>query len=72
MECDITSPSAISEAAASIRSRLGNPSILINNAGIAQAHTILETTPEYLRKIFDVNLLSHFHLIRSFSLPCWR
>ncbi len=38
--------------------------MLINNAGIAQAHTILTTTDAYLEKIFRVNVLSHFTLIR--------
>lgn len=40
------------------------PTVLINNAGIAQAHTILDTTDEFLDKIFRVNVTSHFTLIR--------
>jgi short-subunit dehydrogenase len=40
------------------------PTVLINNAGIAQAHTILSTSDEFLEKIFRVNILSHFTLIR--------
>ena len=38
----------------------------MNNAGIAQAHTILDTSDEYLRKIFDVNLLSNFTTVKAF------
>jgi all-trans-retinol dehydrogenase (NAD+) len=64
--CDITSPNAVKEAAGVIRGFLGSPTILINNAGIAYAHTILETSPNELRKIFDVNLISQFYTIQAF------
>ncbi|KAG9783479.1 hypothetical protein ABEF93_004677 [Exophiala dermatitidis] len=40
------------------------PTVLINNAGIAQAHTILNTSDAFLDKIFRVNVLSHFSLLR--------
>lgn len=40
------------------------PTVLINNAGIAHAHTILDTSDAYLEKIFRVNVMSHFTLIR--------
>lgn len=64
--CDITSALAIQEAADWIRSDLGAPSILVNNAGIASAHTILDTSDEWLHKIFDVNLLSNFTTVKAF------
>ena len=64
--CDITSALAIQEAADWIRSDLGTPSILVNNAGIASAHTILDTSDEWLHKIFDVNLLSNFTTVKAF------
>ncbi|KAI1609274.1 short chain dehydrogenase/reductase [Exophiala viscosa] len=40
------------------------PTVLINNAGIAQAHTILNTSDAFLDKIFRINVLSHFSLLR--------
>ena len=65
-QCDITSPQQITDIANRIRSEIGEPSILINNAGIGVSNTILESTPETLRKIFDVNVISQWHLIRAF------
>jgi all-trans-retinol dehydrogenase (NAD+) len=65
-QCDITSRDAVRNAAEAIRSDHGSPSILINNAGIGNANTILEMTPERLRAIFDVNLLSHWHTVQEF------
>ncbi|KAJ4378651.1 hypothetical protein N0V86_005521 [Didymella sp. IMI 355093] len=64
--CDITDPSSVEAAAHAIRNDLGTPSILVNNAGILSAHTILSTPPEYLRKIFDVNVLSHWTTAQAF------
>ncbi|KAL8688373.1 MAG: hypothetical protein Q9218_005700 [Villophora microphyllina] len=64
--CDITSPEAVSTTASSIRSSLGNPTLLINNAGIAVGLPILSTTDASVQEVFDVNILSHFRLIREF------
>ncbi len=65
-ECDITSADQVKQTAKAVKVSLGPPSILCNNAGIAHAHTILESSPEWLRKLFDVNLISHFYLIQAF------
>ncbi|KAF2744489.1 dehydrogenase/reductase SDR family member 8 precursor [Sporormia fimetaria CBS 119925] len=65
-QCDIIDPNAVSQTAEDIRAKLGAPSILVNNAGIAAAHSILDTSNEYLRKIFDVNLLSNWYTVKEF------
>jgi all-trans-retinol dehydrogenase (NAD+) len=65
-KCDITSSSAVSETAAAIRRDVGTPSILINNAGVAKPHNILDTSEEFLEKVFRVNLLSHWITIKEF------
>lgn len=44
-QCDVTDPAAIKVVADKIRKELGEPSIMINNAGIARGKTILATTP---------------------------
>jgi all-trans-retinol dehydrogenase (NAD+) len=64
--CDITSHSAIHDAAEAVRSDLGSPSILINNAGIGNAFTILDIPQENLRRLFDINLLSHWSTVQAF------
>jgi len=65
-KCDVTSASNVSEVASTIRREVGTPTILINNAGVASAHTILDTTEEFLEKVFRVNLLSHWTTIKEF------
>jgi all-trans-retinol dehydrogenase (NAD+) len=64
--CDVTNPSAVYSTAEKIKATLGAPSILINNAGILSSHTILTTPDEYLRKIFDVNVLSSWYTTKAF------
>ncbi|KAF2238231.1 dehydrogenase/reductase SDR family member 8 precursor [Viridothelium virens] len=65
-KCDITSPSAVSEVASEIRSKIGNPTILVNNAGIGTSHTILLTEPEYLERLFSINVFAHYNTLQAF------
>ncbi|KAL5364863.1 hypothetical protein BJX96DRAFT_168630 [Aspergillus floccosus] len=65
-ECDITSPAAIAEAAAKIRTTMGEPTVLINNAGLCSGMTILGSSEAQTRLQFEVNTLSHYWLTREF------
>lgn len=64
--CDVTSRDDIHNAAEAVRSDLGPPSILINNAGIGNAYTILDIPTQALRSMFDINLISHWSTIQEF------
>ncbi|KIW43279.1 uncharacterized protein PV06_04398 [Exophiala oligosperma] len=63
---DLSSPSSITTTISSLLDDhdMTPPTVLINNAGIAQAHTILGTSDAYLSRIFQINVLSHFTLLR--------
>ena len=65
-QCDVTSSSQISDAAAEIRKVFGDPTVLINNAGIGSAATILEGSEDFIRKTFEVNTMAHFWMVREF------
>ncbi|RMZ73830.1 dehydrogenase reductase sdr family member 8 precursor [Pyrenophora seminiperda CCB06] len=65
-QCDITSRESIHQAAETIRSDLGPPSILINNAGIGNAWTILDIPEENLKRMLDINLMSHWSTVQEF------
>jgi all-trans-retinol dehydrogenase (NAD+) len=62
----VTCVEDIQVAAKAVNDFLGPPTVLINNAGIAHAHTILNSTPQYLRKLFDINVISHYYLVQAF------
>ncbi|KAF9880252.1 hypothetical protein CkaCkLH20_02206 [Colletotrichum karsti] len=65
-KCDITSAAAIGEVADEIRTVLGHPSIVVNNAGVAYTHSIIDTDTESLQRIFGVNLLSLWSTAKEF------
>ncbi|EGY14304.1 Dehydrogenase RED2 like protein [Verticillium longisporum] len=65
-KCDITSAAAVAETATAIRKTLGHPSILVNNAGIAKPHSIVQTPDDYLQKIIAVNLMSLWITTKEF------
>ncbi|KAH8598764.1 hypothetical protein B0O99DRAFT_591388 [Bisporella sp. PMI_857] len=65
-KCDVTSTSEISAVAAEIRKAHGDPTVLINNAGVATCKSILGTNESNVRKTFEVNTLAHFWTVREF------
>ncbi|KAJ0417625.1 hypothetical protein BJY00DRAFT_303341 [Aspergillus carlsbadensis] len=63
---DITSPPAVKDAATHVRKDHGNPTILINNAGVAFVSTILDQPEAEIRLCFDVNTISHYWTVKEF------
>ncbi|KAH8426378.1 uncharacterized protein LDX57_004116 [Aspergillus melleus] len=65
-KCDITSIEAIRRTAEQLRENIGDPSILINNAGVSNSRDVLEETDEEIEQTFHVNILAHFWIVREF------
>jgi all-trans-retinol dehydrogenase (NAD+) len=65
-KCDITSTSQLASVAEQIRSQVGNPTVLINNAGVARGKTILGASERDIRFTFDVNTLAHYWIVKQF------
>ncbi|KAH6697376.1 estradiol 17-beta-dehydrogenase [Plectosphaerella plurivora] len=65
-QCDITSTERLAAVAAQIRERVGNPTVLINNAGVARGRTLLDSSERDIRFTFDVNTLAHFWVTKEF------
>ncbi|GAB7356471.1 hypothetical protein MBLNU459_g7234t1 [Dothideomycetes sp. NU459] len=65
-KCDVTDAEAVKDVAKSIQSTIGHPTILINNAGIGAGKSVLKTSPDFLKKIFGVNLFSHWYTVQAF------
>lgn len=64
--CDVTDRDAVLETAKSIRAQVGHVSVVVNNAGIMPCHPLDRTTHEEIRKMFEVNTLSHFWIFEAF------
>jgi NAD(P)-dependent dehydrogenase (short-subunit alcohol dehydrogenase family) len=65
-QCDITDTEALEALCEQIKSEHGTISVLINNAGIGVGKTLLETSNAESQRLIQVNLMSHFVLIRAF------
>ncbi|MFH8342563.1 SDR family oxidoreductase [Streptomyces sp. AM6-12] len=66
VEVDVTDPTALEEAAAEVRARLGRPSVVVANAGIAQGGPFATSDPASWRRVIDVNLTGSAHTARVF------
>lgn len=65
-KCDITSPKEIAAVAKEIRAKVGYPTVLINNAGVARGKSILDSSEKDIRFTFDVNTLAHYWIVQEF------
>jgi all-trans-retinol dehydrogenase (NAD+) len=65
-KCDITSPATLAAVGKEIRARVGAPTVIINNAGVARGKTLLGATERDIRFTFDVNTFAHYWIIREF------
>ncbi|KAI0005082.1 retinal short-chain dehydrogenase/reductase [Russula compacta] len=65
-KCDVTKLEEIEAVAKKVIEEIGHPTVLVNNAGVAQGKLILELSPEDIRQTFDVNILAHFWTLKAF------
>ncbi|PKY03722.1 putative short-chain dehydrogenases/reductase [Aspergillus campestris IBT 28561] len=65
-QTDITSRAALKQVADQIRKDHGDPTVLINNAGVALEGSILDEPDEHIRRTMEVNTLSHFWTVKEF------
>ncbi|KAF4523844.1 hypothetical protein B566_EDAN016807 [Ephemera danica] len=64
--CDISERSQVLDTATKVRKELGIVGMVINNAGVVIIHPLLDHGPQQIRKIFDVNVISHFWMLEAF------
>jgi NAD(P)-dependent dehydrogenase (short-subunit alcohol dehydrogenase family) len=74
IDCDITARASIEAAASLIAARIGEPSILVNNAGIDQPpdspggrHHLHQLPIDDFRRMVEVNLLGTFQVTQVFG-----
>ncbi|KAK2735434.1 hypothetical protein CKAH01_01815 [Colletotrichum kahawae] len=66
-QLDVTSPAAVREVAQRIRADVGgDPTVLVNNAGVGMGKPLLAETDEQVRRTFDVNIVAQFWMVREF------
>jgi len=63
---DVTEPSSVEKATEKIRSELGAPDIIVNNAGIFSVAVVEETSGEQFANMLNTNLVAPFLFARAF------
>ena len=57
LPCDVTSEESVAAAAKRLQQDWGGVDVLVNNAGVATAGTVLDSPLEQWRWVLDINLL---------------
>ncbi|KAF4950634.1 hypothetical protein FGADI_8038 [Fusarium gaditjirri] len=65
-QCDLRSPENVEAVAEKIRAEVGNPTVVINVAGVVRGKTILESQPSDIRFTFDINTFAPFWIAKAF------
>lgn len=63
---DVTSESSIAAAAAEMRAAVGEPTVVVNNAGVGTDGPILTKPSRNIQRTINVNIMSHFWMVREF------
>lgn len=72
VECDVSKGDQVQAAVEQTVEAFGGLDIVVNNAGWTNANApLLETDEETFRRIYDVNVLSIFHMTKT-CVPVWR
>uniref|UniRef100_A0A182PUY0 Short-chain dehydrogenase/reductase 3 n=1 Tax=Anopheles epiroticus TaxID=199890 RepID=A0A182PUY0_9DIPT len=66
-KADVSSFDAVSSLKRQVSSQLGPVDILVNNAGVLPLMSLREGTPDDLKKVIEINLLSHLWTLRLFT-----
>ncbi|KDE06257.1 hypothetical protein MVLG_03416 [Microbotryum lychnidis-dioicae p1A1 Lamole] len=64
--CDLGSPEEIKKVCETVLKQVGQPSVLINNAGVVRSASILNSTTRDVDLTYDINVKSHYYTVQAF------
>jgi NAD(P)-dependent dehydrogenase (short-subunit alcohol dehydrogenase family) len=65
--CDVTDPAQVSRLAVAAIDGLGGVDVLVNNAGSAESHKVVDHPDDVWHRMLAVNLTSVFYVTRAFA-----
>lgn len=72
IRCDVADGAQVADAVKQTCDAFGGLDIVVNNAGWTNANSpLMETDEATFRKIYDINVLSIFHMTKA-CVPVWR
>ncbi|MCB1156605.1 MAG: SDR family oxidoreductase [Leptospiraceae bacterium] len=66
LECNVTNREEVYKLAGMVKKEIGKVDVLVNNAGIVNHKTFLESSDEEILNTMNVNAISHFWTTRAF------
>lgn len=66
--CDVSDPEGVKRMFSDMRERFGDADIMVNNAGVAESATLVNTTDELWHRHLSINLSGTFYCTRA-ALP---
>jgi all-trans-retinol dehydrogenase (NAD+) len=64
--CDVTDREAVAAVAEKVRAEAGDPTVVVNNAGIVSGRHLADLTPEQIERTFAVNVLALYWVTKAF------
>ncbi|XP_050452082.1 17-beta-hydroxysteroid dehydrogenase 13-like isoform X4 [Cataglyphis hispanica] len=65
-QCDVTNRKEVFKVAEKVRKEVGDVTILVNNAGTLFVKKLLDQSADEIRRVIDVNLISHYWMLQAF------
>ncbi|KAH8830328.1 hypothetical protein DL96DRAFT_1592456 [Flagelloscypha sp. PMI_526] len=65
-KCDVSKWEEVEAVAKKIKEEIGDPTVIVNNAGIVRGKPILELSEGDIRETFGVNTLAHWWTLKAF------
>jgi NAD(P)-dependent dehydrogenase (short-subunit alcohol dehydrogenase family) len=69
VECDTSNPASVKAAAAKVAKELGDPDVLVNNAGILRSGPLADLDVEAWNRVLAINLTGYFLCAQAFGAP---
>ncbi len=64
--CDVADEAAVVRMAAAVKERVGEPGLVVNNAGVFFDAPFCQTPLDEWRRLFDINVMGAVHCVRAF------
>jgi all-trans-retinol dehydrogenase (NAD+) len=64
--CDVADRASVARVAARVRAEIGDPAVVVNNAGVVSGMRLVELPPEKIEQTFRVNVLALYWVTKEF------
>lgn len=64
--CDVADRSSVARVAARVRAEIGDPAVVVNNAGVVSGMRLVDLPSEKIEQVFGVNVLALYWVTKEF------